>query len=170
MVELKKYLEECKKDLDKIGIQYSKNITGIKFGNQKRALGTCYKLGNYTKYERTNFSIQISNILNNKEVPEAAIKEVVMHELIHTCKNCFCHTGQWAKNAEIVKNKLGINVSRTTTFKKLGIPADIENAAAAYVLKCTKCGSEWKRYKKCKLVTNYTSYKCACGGSIERVK
>lgn len=90
------------------------------------------------------------------------IKDIVAHELIHTCRGCFNHGERYKKYMKRV-NTLGYNVS--TTYKGEEKPPVELNPK--YIAQCKKCGYKIFRMKKSKLISKPYLYKCPkCGGKF----
>ena len=103
-----------------------------------------------------------------------AILKTFVHEILHTINGCFNHGQRWAKAAERVNKKYGLNISRVTNAWELGgeeaanMIEKMDIKAAKYQVKCTNCGRYLLRYRKCHLVDNITRYRCGiCGGKLE---
>lgn len=56
------------------------------------------------------FSIKIKKELSNESVNIMELKEVIIHELIHTCKGCLSHGKTWRKYAKILNDKYGYSL------------------------------------------------------------
>ncbi len=98
---------------------------------------------------------------------EFAIKEILAHEILHTCFGCKNHGERWKRYAARMNEVYGYNISRTTSCEALGIEDD---AKPRYILACEKCGVEFKRIKKTRFVEHPEHYHCSCGGKIKRIK
>ena len=146
-MELKRILElafECEKELDAI-MPITQKITyeGFRakktYGNARRIIGD-------------NWLIKINlNMLNEEEV-----KNTIIHEILHTYPDCQCHTGEWKRRANIVKRKLGYDITRTSS-KEL----DLSITKPKYRIECTKCGKVYNYYKKCWWFDRLSE--CSCG-------
>ena len=94
----------------------------------------------------------------------------VIHELLHTAKDCWNHGKQWKNYASIINNKYGIDIKTTSTAEEKGIkepttkPTDYK-----YILECQQCNYKYKRMRRSNLVNHPESYTCGCGGSIKRI-
>lgn len=163
MHDLIKYANECKAELDALGITYNKNITFKVNTRALQRLGLC-------SLNNGSYNIQISSILLEDENPIKALKNTIMHELLHTHDNCMSHGGLWQCLANRVNKAYGYNVSRINSLESLGIIKNSIKEKArqnAYVFKCDKCGQSIVRYRSSKFVRNYTNYHCGkCGGKI----
>lgn len=107
---------------------------------------------------------------------ERAIRNTLIHELLHTCPGCLNHGQKWKAYARIVQNRFGYNIVRAGGDKDEASALEAarrEKRAGyqtQYLLVCTKCGQEFIRYRKSNLVLHPEKYRCKCGGTIERVK
>ena len=161
MYDLYKYAHECMTELDSIGINYNKNVSFTINTKALRRLGLC------TLHKNT-YSIQISSILLDEENPVMALKNTIMHELLHTVPDCMNHGALWQCLANRVNKTLGYTVSRVADYKTLGIVKNNLKETAgqnAYVFKCEKCDQKIIRYRNSKFVRHYNEYRCGiCGG------
>ncbi len=90
----------------------------------------------------------------------------MIHEILHTCKDSMKHTGNWKKYANIMNQKYGYEIKRTTSGEEKGV----ENYKSTrivpykYCFYCKKCRQLiWKK-KKCKFTKYYRNYTClVCG-------
>lgn len=49
------------------------------------------------------------------------LKNTIIHELLHTCKGCMKHTGEWKQLAEKVNRYYGYNIKRCDSADEKGI-------------------------------------------------
>lgn len=153
MKNLSKYFVECKKELDGIGIPYSKNIMSCTVNYRaKSRWGQCRRRGG-------TYSINISNRLLADNVPAKSLKQTIIHELLHTCPGCMKHTGDWKKWADVVNRKLGYHVSRLSSAEDLGVHDSV--SPWKYTVVCTNCNKEVAHYqRKTKVVKYPGAYWC----------
>lgn len=161
MRDLQQYISICQYELASIGIQCGA-IEEIKVNTRaKRKFGLCQKSNN-------GYIIEISYILLYEQNPELALKNTIIHELLHTCEGCFNHGVQWQVLADKVNKHFGYHIQRIDSDDDIGI---VYNPCKyKYVLKCKKCGSEFKRMKRSNFVAHPEYYRCDCGGKIVRIK
>src|SRR5574344_86936 len=102
------------------------NMYTITLNNRyTKALGKCTRFRNNSE----KFAIQINNTFAQSETREH-IMNTITHEVIHCCKNSFCHTGRWLEIADMVNRDYGMNISRLTNtnnipeYQKLKIAND----------------------------------------------
>ena len=162
MKDLEKLVAECKADLDSIGIRYGCVVRWEINTRAKRRWGQCEKLlGGF-------YAISISARLLQDDVNDMAVKNTILHELLHTVKGCHGHTGLWANLAAKVNRCLPqYTIQRRTDAEE----KSVERADPRYVLKCTGCGKEYGRYRMTDFVRCPRSYRCGdCGGDFERIR
>lgn len=155
----------------KRGIEMLESI-GIKCGDvarwdvntrAKKRLGQCEMVGK-------RFIIEINKVLLDESIDEDALMNTVLHELLHTCKDCFCHTGRWKVLAEKVNDVYGTNIKRTTSSEEKGVHIDVPKRVVKYEVKCPKCGYVWKRTKMSKIIKNPQKFRCNdCNEKLIRV-
>lgn len=103
------------------------------------------------------FTIYLSKYLLKCDIK--LIKEVIIHELIHTCDNCFNHSYNFKYYMNKVNRMLGYNVTVRNRDKQFK-----EQIKSKYTIRCTKCGKEFTRNRINKHFT--TIYSCKCGGKL----
>jgi len=122
----------------------------------KNRFGVCRRtMGKY------DFEIEMNSKL--LEAKEEKAMNTMVHEILHSCKDCMNHGKTWKAYANIMNTKFGYDIARTTSHEKLGI----ETPVAKYTIECQKCHSKINRQKKSNLVTHTHHYKCGkCGGKL----
>ena len=171
MKDLNKLFDECKAELDSIGIQYG-NVVSIEVNYRaKKQCGLCREVRIGRTWEDNRYSINISSFLLADDVPDEGTKNTIIHELLHTCKDCMNHGGNWKRLAEKVHRKLGYNIKRTSSCEEKGLEGVIiKPQEYKYVFRCQQCGQEVKRKKKSKFTEYYTNYSCGlCVGKFKKV-
>ncbi len=99
--------------------------------------------------------------------PEAACRETLAHEVLHTCWGCRNHGKRWKAYAARMNEAYGYHISRVSTSTDLGVE---EPRQARYVLRCEACGVELQRFRASRLTEHPERYRCRCGGRLVRVK
>ena len=165
MKDLLNYVEECKSQLNLLGIKYGKVQSFSVNTRAKSRLGSCKKIG------FGSFEISISKFLLEDEADPQVLKNTIVHELLHTVTGCFSHKGKWKLLSQIVNENLpDYCVKRTTDFEDIGVEKPVKEPVFRYILKCEKCGLEIRRQRLSKAVKNYKKYRCAkCGGKLKRI-
>lgn len=165
MKDLMSLVAICKAELDGLGIKYGKVNNFTVNTRAKCRLGQCRKIA------LGLFDINISEALLKDEIDDQIALNTIMHELLHTVKGCFKHTGKWKVYAEYINSNLPrYNINRVATESETALIKDRKQPVYKYILRCTKCGQEIKRQKETKVVTNYKIYRCGkCGGTLERI-
>lgn len=150
-------LEECLKELETIDIRpYGKILSIRENSRTKSRLGCCRQIkgGLFPQYQ-----LEISIML--KEWESQKLKEVIIHEVLHTCKGCLNHGALWKELAAEVNKAYGYSIKRTAE------PQNPENVYR-YRIRCSSCGNTSYRIKKSKIVQKPEIYRCArCGGALE---
>ena len=79
---------ECMRELENIGIKCG-NVIKIDINTRaKKRWGQYRKIGN-------NYIIEVNQILLREDTDIDGLKNTIIHELLHTCKGCMKHTGEW---------------------------------------------------------------------------
>ena len=150
MKNLENAVSECKRDIEALGIELG-SIISITINNRaKSRWGRCTRVDGAYK---TAYKIEISGRLLDDEVDDMALKDTIVHELLHTIKGGFGHTGAWKRAAELMNARYGYHVKRTTTCEEKGIKQKINHPK--YVIKCNKCGNLNYFYRKTKTVDRF---------------
>lgn len=125
----------------------------------KTRFGCCKKQGD-------RFVVELSHLLVGG--PEASCRQVLAHEVLHSCRGCQNHGARWKAYAARMNQAYGYAISRTDSHHNLGIPND--TPAPRYVLVCTACGKEFPRMRASKLTKHPAHYRCRCGGRLKHKK
>ena len=105
---------ECMRELENIGIKCG-NVIKIDVNTRsKKRWGQCRKIGN-------NYIIEVNQILLREDTDIDGLKNTIIHELLHTCKGCMKHTGEWKQLAEKVNRYYGYNIKRCDSADEKGI-------------------------------------------------
>ncbi len=155
---------ECIHELEVLDIKIG-NLTDITVNYRAEGRwGQCKKRGSV-------YSININHRLLFDDVPDLALKETLLHELIHTCDNCMTHTGEWLRLVNKVNAYYGYNIKRTESAAEKGITEEQQTRGRKTIqCKCKKCGKIVNRFRECEFTKHpylYTHSKC--GGSFERI-
>lgn len=98
---------------------------------------------------------------------EQELKNVLAHEVLHTCYGCYNHGKRWKEYASMMNNMYGYNITSTTTYEKIGLQKPEKRVVYRYKIECKKCSKVFYRQKKSKLITNPERYRCTCGGRLK---
>lgn len=109
------------------------------------------------------YTIELSARLLNAE--EQAVRQTLAHEVLHTCWGCANHGARWKGYAARMNAACGYTIARTDTCERLGVE---DTARTRYVLVCTRCGTQFRRSRRSRLVEHPERYRCRCGGRLER--
>lgn len=169
MKNLYQIYKECCNELLSIGMDISKNITCCYPSRKlKTTLGIC----NYDKYRNT-YEIEINMCLLSDNADVSALKDTIIHELIHTCPGCMNHGKEWKRRAEVVNWKLGYNISRcATTSEMKAANVVIDSEPYKFGIVCDNCGivAKRKRDKNGGIINRINNYRCGkCKGSLHVV-
>jgi predicted SprT family Zn-dependent metalloprotease len=141
----------------------------------KSRFGSCRKVwkGSDGKYvnrpvsslQKPYFQIEICEAMLDAD--EQELKNVLAHELLHTCYGCYNHGKRWKAYAVRINNMYGYNITSTTTYEKIGLERPEKKTAYKYKIECAKCGKIFYRQRKSKLTENPGRYRCTCGGKLK---
>ena len=158
---LNNLLNEVIIEANSIDIPISNNINPLVFIN-KRAKGRFGACKSENINNKKHFKIEIRSALYICD--DFKIKEVLAHEVLHTCKGCQNHGNTWKKYAKMMNNKYGYNIKRVANNSYYDL--DNTNIAYKYKIVCNSCGNEIYRQKKSKVIANIKNYRCKCGGTL----
>lgn len=97
------------------------------------------------------------------EADEQAIRQVLAHEVLHTCPGCANHGAKWQHWASLMSQRFGYDIRRTDSHGALGIK---DTRPIRYWVICRRCGNRTPRMKRSSLVEHPERYRCKCGGSL----
>lgn len=165
MKDLQELAFRCRAELASLQIPYGKvKIWSINC-RAKARWGLCKKLPDGT------YEIEIAKALLQDDVDDIAVKNTIIHELIHTCPGCFKHTGKWKQYADRVNRYLPqYNIKAATSEIEKGVAIERKAPVYRYCLKCSSCGTEIKRQKKTAVIEHPEHYRCKCGGKLTRIQ
>lgn len=154
--ELDAILAETIKTAESIGIPLSKKIIPCIYINTRRKtiLGTC------ERQKSGEYKIVVSAFV--ADGGGDGVRNVIAHEVLHTCKGCSNHGMLWKRYAELLGKAIGQEIKRTGESEA----AENMRKNAPYVLRCNKCGREFYRMRRSKLVEHPERYRCVCGGKL----
>ena len=171
---LEEVFNECIDEMNAIDIPFGK-ITEVTVNYRaKSRWGQCCKRYDYTV--GTVYKININADLCHPDASERGLKETIIHEILHTCPDCMCHTGEWKRLADLVNDCYGYNVKRTNNADEKGMndfykqhDELVRKPNWKYEIRCKSCGRVLgRRRKACKLTMNPYRYRCSyCYGNIE---
>lgn len=94
---------------------------------------------------------------------EGAVRQVLAHEVLHTCPGCANHGPRWQAWGAVMARRYGYQLRRTDSFQGLGLP---DNRPVRYLVVCRSCGLRLPRMKRSPLVDHPERYRCKCGGCL----
>jgi predicted SprT family Zn-dependent metalloprotease len=95
---------------------------------------------------------------------EKAVRQVLAHEVLHSCRGCANHGQRWKAYAAKMGQLYGYDITRTDSFEKLGLE---DQRPVRYLITCQDCGRQMKRMKRSALVEHPERYRCRCGGALK---
>lgn len=105
--------------------------------------------------------IELSAVL--LEADELSVRQVLAHEILHTCPGCGNHGYRWQHWAALMNHAFGYDIRRTHAPEALGLE---DSRPARYLVVCRQCGRAIPRMKRSALVTHPERYRCRCGGTL----
>lgn len=164
MKDLVTLARSCQRELAALRIPWGKVRNWSVNTRAKARWGLC------TKVSRGVFDIQIAASLLDDAIDDQAVKDTIVHELLHTVPGCFKHTGKWKQYAELI-NKLmpHYRIKSRSSYADKGVEDLRSTPTYRYILKCEQCGREVRRQKKSAVVEYPENYRCKCGGKLQRI-
>ena len=162
--ELKSIVRECEGMAYEAGIDTG-IIAEVRINSRaKKRWGLCTRLVDGT------FAIEISDRLLEDTIEEDALYNTVMHEVLHTSKDCLNHGKLWKEHAETINRIYGLNVKRCTSAEEKNLQ-ETTDEDTNYIVMCPKCGYQWKYIRLTKCVKNPKRYTHnGCNVSLVRVR
>lgn len=134
MHDLQRISKECIEEMKKANIPIrDEKIIEIKSELLDEDYGFCEYDGSY------NFDIIINEKLLRDECPLVELKEVVIHELLHTCPRCLSHSNTWRKYAGIMNDVYGYALLVCKDDDSIFYP----EMPILHRYRCPKCGSTY---------------------------
>ena len=165
MKDLMKLVGESQRDLASLNIRTS-NVRNWSVNTRAKA-----RWGYCVKMSKGLFDIQIAAALLQDDVDDQAVKDTIVHELLHTIPGCFKHTGKWKQYANTINRLLPqYKIKRGSSYEEKGLEDLRPKPQCRYILKCLRCGSEIGRQRMSAAVEHPEHYRCKCGGRLTRIK
>ncbi|NBI64508.1 sprT domain-containing protein [Clostridiales bacterium] len=123
----------------------------------------CKKIKGPYKYE-----IEVGEMLLQADIKW--IKNILAHEILHTCHGCYNHGQRWKTYANQMNQTYGYEISTTTTYERIGLERPEKKRQINYMIACRDCGQKMYRQKRSRLVTHTNEYRCKCGGKLDCYK
>lgn len=150
LADLTAMAEECRQELEALGLKPGP-LKAVGFNSRAKTLfGRCTR-------EPGGYRLEIMTFLNRFRTLDE-IRQTVMHEVIHTLEGCNNHGADFQQVARRVNQQLGYRIA---TRSQLGEAAG-QAVPYRYVLKCSHCGQELKRYHRKPRLTRHHFHK-GCG-------
>lgn len=160
MLNANELLREGIKQVKAAGIEPGYINPNVKINSRaKTRFGMCRKTPGKYDYE-----IELNSQLLKADKSKAM--NTMVHEILHSVKGCMNHGRLWTRNSEIMNEREGYDISRLSSYSKLGL----ERPKAKYVIQCVDCDNQILRFKRSKVVTHINNYACgACSGKLELI-
>lgn len=114
------------------------------------------------------FKIEVSKFALNCD--ESKIRQIIAHEVLHTCDGCYEHGNLWKKYAAKMNDTYGYNIKRVSSFEEMGLPEEDKVREAKYIIKCNSCGREYPRQRFTCVMKKINAYRCCCGGKLTLIR
>lgn len=162
--QLNQLLNECIIELEALNIPIAKQIRGVFINKRAKSRFGCCKI--QRAGIKTYYQIEVSAFLlaGGRE----AVKDVIFHELLHTCPDCMNHGARWKKYAALVNQRYKRHVRTANRYEDFALTPPADREAIKYHIVCTRCGARIERKRKSKIVTHPQQYRCGrCGGRLQ---
>lgn len=170
---LEAVFNECIEEMNAIEIPFGRIVEITVNYRAKSRWGQCQMRRDcYGRCYRININADLLHV----DAPEKGLKETIIHEILHTCPDCWCHTGEWKRLAELVNDCYGYDVKRADTAEDKGMENFykqhdelVKKPNWKYVIQCKNCGKILgKKQRACKVTMYPYRYNCIyCKGDIE---
>lgn len=143
-------------------IPYNKSVKWEVGKRSSKMLGVCSRKKTPEGYK---YTIKINPVLFLEDNQKALIQTCI-HELIHTCDDCFCHTGTWKRYAQKVTYNTEYKITRCYDGNITGM-SELK-AKDKYVIECVDCSFSRKYARAGKVVKHPSQYRCPlCHGRLQ---
>lgn len=166
---------ECNEKLCSLGIRTGKVDrltvnTRAKSRAGRARMTACYNPWDISRPIEPHFEIEIAeSVLDEEKCSEEASEEVMMHEILHTAKDCQNHGRLWKSYAQRANIAFGLNIKRTIECERVGLEPP-EKRPVKYIFRCCGCGEEIRRVKESSFTRNPGNYRCSrCGGRFRQI-
>lgn len=161
--QLNQLLQQVIDEASALGIPVSRHISPSLHINKrtKARFGGCKKVKGFV---HCTYQIEISKVLLEAEAP--VIKEILAHEILHSCPSSMNHGLAWKRYCQKMEDAYGYRLERTSSYEKLGITDPRGAKNYRYMIECKKCGQRIFRQRKSTLSEETNKYRCRCGGKL----
>ncbi|MBQ1597176.1 MAG: SprT-like domain-containing protein [Lachnospiraceae bacterium] len=163
MKDFQKLIEESLEEVRRLGIRPGNIVAWSVNKRAKTRWGLCRQNPDNT------FEIQIAQrLLTDERISRQSCKETIIHEILHTCKDCMKHTGKWKHYAQVVNQVYGYNIKRVTTGSEKGVE-DYDSSSSLpvkYIFTCGCCGATIYRKRESRFTKYYRQYRCTRCGAV----
>ena len=163
MKDYKRMFGRAMKVVHGLGIETG-NIVNVSLNYRaKNRFGQCRR-----NNVSNTYSLNFNYLIFDDKADEDAVMNVLIHEILHTCKDCMTHKGEWKRLANIVNANTKYNITRCTNYASLGIETPKREKKHNYVFVCEDCGQVIVRERASNFTKNYHEYRCGkCGGEFK---
>lgn len=158
--ELNRMLREVIREAQEAGIPVPRNIDPEIYinGRPKKRFGCCKRI-------EGRFRLEVSRFILACE--PARVRNVIAHEVLHTCRGCDNHGKIWKSYAKVMNDRYGYRIKTTSSFAEMGLPEPApQERRIRYVMRCTGCGREYPRERFTCVMQKINAYRCRCGGKL----
>lgn len=160
-LEITKLFTEVKNDAAAMALPYNPHVRYLGLDRCTRSLGRCRRQLGRDGHTPV-YTITISRYIDTLSLQE--IKDVMMHELIHTIPGCFNHSAQFTRFADMINHKSQQIYHVQTRYKGSTFQ---QNTPYKYVIECSHCGQRLYRTRKSTITEHPGRYRCTCGGKFQ---
>ena len=157
MYDLKAIFNECLEKCDTLNIPYGHIYRIEPNSRAKSRWGQCRK---YLDGYIININIDLLDERNSVR----GLEDTILHEIIHTCRDCKGHDQRWKMYAKKINDHFGYNIKRTNSQEDKGVTVRREKEYK-HILKCGGCGLIFQRTRASKFVKNPSRFRCGKCGS-----
>lgn len=162
-IEIENYIKEIIEECRNVNIPVSNRINPEVVIN-RRARSRFAACKRESIFAMVDYTIEIGEALLKAD--EESVKNILAHEILHTCSGCYNHGELWKQYAAKMNREYGYRIKTTATYEELGLEAPEKKKKINYIITCQKCGNVIYRQKKSKLITHTSLYRCRCGGKL----
>lgn len=106
------------RDIDSCGIEHEPVAEVKPNPRLSRAFARCLRV-------RNGFRIEYNPCLTLMKVKRFDVQNIFAHEILHTCRDSQCHTGEWKRNAAVLmRHYPQYHIARTADCGRIGLKTE----------------------------------------------
>ena len=135
-MRINEILNECKRELDDLEIPYASGINEVIINSRlSTTIGRCCK-------SKGKYTIEVCPIVADESANKLAVKQVLIHELLHSVNGAMAHNNTWYRYVYKVNHKYGYDIERCGSLASFKVK-DYKKYGYKFLVECKGCGSKY---------------------------